>query len=370
MVVLLVICGGLLAYAFFLYPAILFGLARRRPVPDPGNFEPRVSVLIPVFNEEAVLPEKLENCLALDYPPDKLEIVFASDGSTDRSVEILRARNPGRATVIAYPVNRGKTAVLNETIPQLNGEIVVLTDASGLLNPEAVRRLAAHFADARIGCVCGVYHIIKEGRSHLDTSESSYHGFEMKLRLWEGRIRTTLSGTGSLCAFRRAEFRPLPADLINEDYVLPARLALGGQRVIYETGAHIHDKLSTGFRQAFRRRVRIAYGNWQQIGYLKPLLNPFRGFVSWVFYSHKLLRMALPYLLVAVLAAAFFTAPVLAWAGTALLGAALVAGLASLWLDQLFSGRNPLGFIVVVLINCLAVFWGTCQYFARRKVRW
>ena len=370
MIVLFAICVGLLAYAFFLYPAILFWLARRCPVPASAAFEPTVSVLIPVYNEEAVLREKLANCLALDYPPEKLQIVFVSDGSTDRSVEILRAGDARRVTVIANSVNRGKTAVLNETIPQLKGEIVVLTDASGLLNPEAIRCLAVHFADARIGCVCGIYHIIKEGRSHLDTSESSYHGFEMKLRLWEGRIRTTLSGTGSLCAFRRTEFQPLPADLINEDYVLPARLALGGQRVIYETGAHIHDKLSTGFRQVFRRRVRIAYGNWQQLVHLKSLLNPFRGFVSWVFYSHKLLRMALPYLLVAILVSAFFVAPVLAWVYAGLLGTALLAGLASLWLDRHFAGRNPLGFIVVVLINCLAVLLGTCQYLARRKVRW
>ncbi|MGD9874711.1 MAG: glycosyltransferase family 2 protein [Kiritimatiellia bacterium] len=370
MTALVVFCSGILAYLFLVYPAVLFLLALRRPVPQASGYEPGVSILIPVYNEECIVRAKLENCLALDYPPEKLEIVFVSDGSTDRTADILRASAGGRVKIVDCPVNRGKTAVLNEAIPTLRGEVVILTDASGLLNPEAVRRLAAHFADEQIGCVCGIYHIVKEGRSQLDSSESSYHGFEMKLRMWEGRIWTTLSGTGALCAFRRADYKPLPDGLINEDYVLPARIALGGRRVIYESGAHIHDKITTGLRQVFRRRVRIAYGNWQQLAFLKQLLNPRRGYLAWIFYSHKVLRMALPFVLLAMLVSAALITPAAAWAMMALLAAGLAAGLVSLWLDRCMSGHNPFGFVVVFFINCVAVFIGTFKFLSGQRVRW
>ena len=370
MITFIVISGGILIYMFFIYPAVLFLLARRRPAPAASRYEPSVSILVPIYNEAGVVREKLQNCLALDYPPEMLEIVFASHGSTDKSVETLRQVNSDRVTVLEYPRNRGKVAVLNELIPQLKGDVVMLTDASGLVNPEAVRRLASHFADESIGCVCGIYHIIREGRSHLDSSESSYHGFEMKLRLWEGRIRTTLSGTGALCAFRKADYEPLPPDLINEDYVLPARIAMRGKRVIYEPGVCIYYKITTGLSQVFRRRIRIAYGNWQQLAYLKPLLNPCRGYLAWIFYSHKLLRMALPYLLLGMVVCAALTAPAAAWAIIALLAAGLAAGLASLWVDRRISGHNPFGFIVVFLINCMAVFVGTFRFLSGRRVRW
>lgn len=370
MIVLLAICGFLLAYAFFLYPALLFLLARRQPAPQPGAYEPTVSILVPVYNEEAVVPAKLANCLALDYPPDKLEIVFASDGSTDRSVELLQADRSGRTTVIAYPQNRGKTAVLNAAIPRLRGEVVVLTDASGLLNPEALRRLAAHFADPQIGCVCGIYQIRTEGRSSLDASESSYLGMEMKLRLWEGRIRTSLSGTGSLLSIRKQDFEPLPADLLNEDFVIPARLALAGKRVVYDPGARVFDVIHTGIQQVFRRRVRIAYGNFQQLACLRPLLDPRRGFVSWIFYSHKLLRMAVPFIAIVMLAATFIASVTHGLILLSLLLLFLSAGIASLWMDKRFSRRIPMGSIVIIAINGLAVIVGTAFYLAGRKVRW
>lgn len=370
MITFIVICGIILFYTFFIYPAVLFLLALRRPVPAASGYEPSVSILVPVYNEEGVVRAKLENCLALDYPPEKLEIVFASDGSTDSSVELLRKQHSDRIAILEFTENRGKVAVLNDVIPKLKGDVAILTDASGLLNPGAVRRLAGHFADEQVGCVCGIYHIVKEGRSHLDSSESSYHGFEMKLRLWEGRIRTTLSGTGALCAFRKADYEVLPPDLINEDYVLPARMAMRGRRVIYEPGACIYDKISTGLRQVFRRRVRIAYGNWQQLACLKPLLNPFRGYLAWVFYSHKLLRMALPYLLLGIVVSTALIAPAAAWVIMALLAAGLAAGLVSLWADRRMSGHNPFGFMVVFLINCIAVFVGTFKFLSGQRVRW
>ncbi len=360
-----------LIYTFFIYPLLLRVLARwPRPTARNEKSLPMISLLIPVYNEEKVLLEKIANSLALDYPADLLEIVFVSDGSTDRSVSIIKASVDPRVHIVDYPENRGKTAVLNETIPQLRGEIVVLTDASGLLNADVLKHMIPHFHDAQVGCVCGIYHIIKEGRSRVDTAESSYHGLEMQLRSWEGQIWSTLSGTGSLCAFRKSDYQILPPDVINEDYILPARIALQGKRVIYEPRAHLYDRISTSLAQGFRRRVRIAYGNWQQIACLKALLNPARGYLAWVFYSHKLLRMAFPLILAVLVLTSWTVSRGLFFS---ILGAILISmalGIVALLMDRLFRGHNPLGFLVLIFFNCAAVVIGTAKFITGQKVKW
>lgn len=365
------LCLFLVGYAFALYPALLFLLSRRaKPTAKKDDYLPAVSVLVPVFNEERTVEAKLGNCLELDYPADRLEIVFASDGSTDRTASILKENADPRIRVIEYPRNRGKASVLNETIPQLKGEVVILTDATGLLNAAAVKNLARHFADPEVGCVCGFYRIIREGRTRMDSAESSYHGVEMLLRLWEGQIRSTLSGTGALCALRRADHQPLPPDVINEDYVLPARIALAGKRVVYDPEARIADRISTSPAHVFRRRVRIAYGNWQQVAHLKGLLNPARGYLSWVFYSHKLLRMLMPFVLLLLLASSFALPPAVWIPVIAGLGALVTLGLGGLVLDRVMKDANPLSVVVLVFFNFAAVLVGTFKYLAGRTVKW
>ncbi len=369
---LLIFIAGLLvlAYTLALYPLSVWILARRRPDhAAPDGAWPSVTLLIPIYNEEAVVLEKAANSLALQYPGE-LEILFASDGSTDGGAARLRGLDDRRLRILEYPQNEGKVATLNKAVAAARGEILVLTDASGQLNPEALLRMLPHFRDPAIGCVCGMYHIIRRDRSEIDSAEHSYHSMEIRLRLWEGRIRTTLSGTGALCAFRRAEFAPLPPHLINDDYIIPARIALGGQRVIYEPGAHIHDHITTRMAQAFRRRVRIAYGNWQQLVFLRALLHPARGYLAWVFYSHKVLRMALPLVLLALWAASFGVAPTLGWVLLAGFAGTLALGLLGMALDRHFPERNPLAFVALVYLNLLATMAGTCRFFRGQKVKW
>ncbi|MCZ6704565.1 MAG: glycosyltransferase family 2 protein [Bacteroidetes bacterium] len=365
------ISGALLTYTFVVYPLAICLLSRfgQKVLPRVDHW-PHVSLLVPVYNEENVIGEKLKNCLELDYPPDRLEIVFASDGSTDRTVEILQTCIDPRVRILDYQKNRGKAAVLNETIPGLHGDIVLLTDASGILNKSALRTIVPLFHDHSVGCVCGMYHILKEGRTQVDSAESSYHGFEMQLRLWEGIVWTTLSGTGALTAVRRDEYEALPLGVINEDYIIPSRVALRGKRVIYAPDAHIFDRISTSLRDVYRRRVRIAYGNWQQVAHLRALLNPFRGYLSWVFYSHKILRMAMPFLVVLLFASSFWLSPWIYWSSLLGFCALLLLGIGGLVFDRFIKGHNPFGFIVLVYFNCVAVFIGTFKYFAGCKVKW
>ena len=370
---LVVLAGaaGLIAYTLAVYPCLIYALARLgRPVQEDPDHLPTISVLVPVYNEEKVLPEKLQNCLELDYPADRLQIAFASDGSSDRSAELLRACRDPRVTVFDYAVNRGKAAVLNDTIPRLTGQIVVLSDASGILQPTVLRTIGPLFADPQVGCVGGIYHIFKQGRTHVDAAESSYNGFEMQLRLWEGMAWSALSGTGALCAIRRADYQPLPDRVINDDFLIPSRIALQGKRVIYDQRVHVFDRIFTSLGDVYRRRVRIAYGNWQQLAHLRPLLNPLRGYLAWVFYSHKLLRTALPFLLVALVITSYALSPWLCLGLVTALAGLLVMGLAGLVLDRHIQGYNPLGLVSLVFFNCMAVFIGTFKYLIGSTVRW
>lgn len=372
MKILFSLCVLLVAYGVALYPLLLFLWSRRRgrPTAWKDDYRPPVSLLVPLFNEEATVEAKLKNCLELDYPADRLEIVFASDGSTDRTGSILKGHADPRARVIEYPQNRGKSAVLRETIPTLKGEVVILTDATGMLNAAAVRRLVRHFADPEVGCVCGFYRIVPDGRTRMDSAESTYHSGEMLLRLWEGRIRTSLSGTGALSAIRKADCPTLPPHIINDDYVLTARIALAGKRVVYDPEARVADRISTSPSHMFRRRVRIAYGNCQQVAHLKSLLNPARGYLSWVFYSHKLLRMLMPFVLLLLVAVSFALPPVVWSSVLVALVAVAVLGLVGLVLDRMLKDANPLSVVVLVILNFAAVLVGTFQYLAGRKVRW
>ncbi|MBU1693499.1 MAG: glycosyltransferase family 2 protein [Verrucomicrobia bacterium] len=374
MLALFIICGFVLGYTLGLYPLAMWALARWRGrpwrVPAPGAALPSISMIIPVYNEEKILREKIENCLRLDYPADRIEFIFALDGCTDSSEAIVTGGADPRVRLQAFAANRGKVAILNDVIPGVRSELIVISDASGMINPAGLRELVAPFADPEVGGAAGVYRVSREDRSQLDSAEHSYHGFEMKLRGWEGLVRTTLSGTGSLFAFRQAEFEPFPAGLINEDYVLSSRLALRGRRVVYVPGAQLVDRLSTRPAAVFRRRVRIAYGNWQQIRYLRELLNPARGFLFWVFVSHKLLRMLLPFVLVAFLVSSMALGSTVAWlmgAGALLL---VAAGALGLLLDRFFRNFNPLSVVALVFINFVAVFVGTGKYIAGRKAAW
>lgn len=371
---LLIVLGialSLIGYTFCVYPLVVYMLARNAcPIAKREDADFSVSIVIPVYNEEGVVAEKLSNCLDLDYPKEKLEIIFASDGSTDRSMEILREQAGGQVTLLDFEENRGKVAVLNEVVPKCQGELVLLTDASGIVNRDALRVMVGSFSDRNVGAVCGIYHIFKEGRTRMDSAESTYHGFEMQLRLWEGRIWTTLSGTGSLFLLRREDYQHLPPGVINEDYILPAKIALTGKRVVYEPLAHLYDRISTSLPAVFRRRVRIAYGNWQMIAYLKPLLNPTAGYLSWIFWSHKLLRMALPYLLAVLVVGTYLLSLPLFYAGLALTGMLLAVGIVGLLMDRYVKGHNPLGFLTLVFLNFAAIIVGTVKFFTRSKVRW
>jgi cellulose synthase/poly-beta-1,6-N-acetylglucosamine synthase-like glycosyltransferase len=290
-------------YAFAGYPLVLMalGLAIRREVKK-APIRPLVSLLIPAYNEARVMARKIENSLALDYAADCIEIVVVSDGSSDETVTI--ARSTGGVRVIALPKNRGKVAALNAAVPQLRGEIIVFSDASAMLAADAVRRLVENFADPAVGAACGRYRVVKSNEVNIGASEDVYWRYEAFLKIHESRLASTLGAHGHLHAIRKELYPFPPAETINDDYVIPLAALARGFRAVHEPTAVVFEEARE--MTGFQRRIRIVAGNLQQLRHLGQFLKPFQPLPLLFFLSHKVVRLVVPFAMLAALTANLF----------------------------------------------------------------
>lgn len=313
------------------YPLALRLLARRMPrrAPPaalPAERLPSVTMIVPAYNEAGVIVEKLRNLAALDYPEGRLTVVLACDGCRDATPALARAsglfdRYGGRFVLADFPVNRGKVAVLNETIGAATGEIVALTDASAMLDPDALRRAVAHFADPRVGVVCPTYRV---DRSE-NPGERAYWAHQVGVKADEAAVAAPMGAHGAFYLFRRAPWTPLPPDTVNDDFVLPLAIVKAGYDAVYDPSIAALEREGTAAAgQEIRRRVRIGAGNMQQAVRLAGLADPRRPGLAFVFLSGKGLRPFVPFLIVAAL----LSAGVAAAQGSALFAAVFLAGIA------------------------------------------
>lgn len=287
-------------YAFAGYPLFLWGLglAIRREVRKAPH-HPFVSLLISAYDEERVIARKIENSLELEYLADRIEIVVVSDGSTDRTVEI--ARSAGGIRVLALARNHGKVAALNAAVPQLRGEIIVFSDASALLMPDSVGRLVENFADPSVGAACGRYTVLKPNEVNIGAPESFYWKYEAFIKTHESRLASTVGAHGHLHAIRK-ELYPFPApETINDDYVIPLAVIAQGYRAVYEPEAIVVEEARE--MTGFGRRIRIMAGNLQQLRYLRRFLRPLQPLPLLFFLSHKVVRLFIPFAMLAALGA-------------------------------------------------------------------
>lgn len=261
---------------------------------------PFVSIVIPAYNEEKVILDKIENCLWLSYRADKLEIIVASDGSTDKTNEIVKSYQDQGVRLIAYRERSGKTGLVNKTIPQAKGEIIILSDASSLLSIDSVQILVRHFFNPKVGCVSGTYKLINANDTSRSAGEGVYWKYEALLKENESRLSSILGAHGAIYTFRKELFVPIPPHAINDDYIVPMTIVEQGYKVVYESDAVGIEIAETDLSHEFKRRVRIMAGNFQQIFLLKNLLNPFKGAIAFQFFSHKVMRLISPFLQVLV----------------------------------------------------------------------
>jgi cellulose synthase/poly-beta-1,6-N-acetylglucosamine synthase-like glycosyltransferase len=298
------------AYAYLVYPGLIFIASRlfgRKPNPPAFDAEsaPSVSLIISALNEESVVAERIENFLALDYPEHKLKLVIASDGSTDRTNAIVRSyeqRFPERVKLLDYSQRRGKSTVLNDTVPDADGEIVVFSDANTFFERRAVQNLVRWFADPAIGAVCGKLKLVTPHRG--TNVDGLYWRYETFLKLCEARLGALLGTNGAIYAMRRSDYLPIPSDTIIDDFMIPLQMKIHtGKRIVYDADAVANEETPADHRAEFRRRTRIGAGGFQSLVRLWRLLLPQHGWSSFTFWSHKLMRWCCPFFLAAMLVA-------------------------------------------------------------------
>ena len=294
--------AGLLVYTHLGYPLVLWALTRGRRVSNPRSQAvlPPVSLIVPAYDEEEVIAGKVANALALDYPRERLQVIVASDGSTDATVE--RARAAGADLVLELPPG-GKVAALNAGAEQATGEILAFSDANSVWSPNALGQLVAPFADPKVGYVCGAVRFLDPGGDNL---EGAYWRYEMAVREMESALAGVTAGNGAIYSVRKDAYVPL-APTGSHDLSFPFAFAKRGLRSLYAPAARAEEKMVPTLEGEFARKRRMMVGLWDIVvgeGMLSPRGYP--PLFAFEVLSHRLLRYLSPLLhLVALVANAF-----------------------------------------------------------------
>ena len=293
----------LILYTYLGYPFLLFffslkGKASSAPAEERGEIRsgwPAVSIIISAYNEEGVIEEKLKNTLELDYPAGKREIIVASDGSTDRTNQVAALYQDGGVRLLWHKERQGKSALLNQAVPQTNGEIIVFTDANALLDRGTLQNLIRHFQDERVGFVTGRTRYTT-GSSVEDTT-GMYNRYERYLKKKESMLGSCVGADGAIFAIRKNLWFPLrPCDL--NDLTVPLKVIQQGYRGIMEESAVAREDASPEMEGEIHRQIRITNRTLRALLRNRGLLNPFRNpLFAWQLFSHKLLRLMVPFLM-------------------------------------------------------------------------
>lgn len=327
-------CVLLLAHVFVGYPAWMWLLARGRPRPvhSQAAATPTVTVVIAAHDAAAHIDAKLANLAALDYPRDRLDIVVACDGCGDDTAARCRRAGDPRVRVLEFAERRGKASCLNDAVAVASGELLLMTDVRQELEPNALRELVADLGDPAVGAVSGELRL-RDAETGFALGVDAYWRYEKLIRHAESRSGSTIGVTGALYAMRRALFRPLPPGTVLDDVLVPMRVVAAGSRVVFEPDAVAWDRPSQQPAEERRRKIRTLAGNYQLVQLEPWLLLPWRNPVWFRFASHKLLRLAAPWLLVVLaLAGAALASHHIIYAGALLL---LLAGLGAVAFGRL-----------------------------------
>ena len=312
---------GAVAYNYVGYPVVLFILStlsqaksdlsylmrrQTRRCTPPANYVPSVALLISAYNEESVIGAKVRNTLGLNYPQERLEVLFGLDAPTDSTAEILNQFEASAFHIFHFSTRRGKLAVLRELAQRTSADILIFTDANTMLEPNCIRTLVRHFADPSVGAVSGEeVRMVAPGSD--PAAESLYWRYESALKILESRMNCLQGGNGAALAVRRSLFNP-SRDSIVEDFQIPLEIRFNGYRVVYDPEAIAVEEITPGFSAQFARRIRIGAGNYQTLFGNFDYLNPANGLLTFSFFSHRVLRWLTPLLLLV----AFFSSVMLA----------------------------------------------------------
>lgn len=298
------LCIGTILYVYAGYPALLTLLARLSP-PKPVGYTsqlPTVTLLIAAYNEAAVIAQKLENSLALNYPSERLQILVTADGSKDDTPAIVNQFSERGVELCYEPQRRGKMAAINRAIPYVRGQIVIFSDANNLYDGDALQHLVAPFADPHVGAVSGAKVILK-GDGALGNSEGLYWKYESYIKKQETHLGSCTGVAGEIFAIRRELFEAPPDQIINDDFYMAMRLIRCGHRVVYAPQARSYERVSLTAQDEVARRARIVAGRYQAMSLAGELLPWQQPFITWQIISHKYSRPLLPLAMIGALLA-------------------------------------------------------------------
>ncbi len=298
---------AIIAYTFVGYGLVLWLLVRVKrvlkkpvalPVPPDGQL-PTCCLIVAAYNEEAEIERKIKNSLALAYPAHKLSILFVTDGSSDRTPDIVAAHPEVR--LMHEPARRGKIHAVHRAVAASDADILVFTDANTVLNPDALLVLCKHYQNPRIGAVSGEKRIASGETADASTAgEGFYWKYESTLKKWDAELHSLVGSAGELFSIRRSLYQPVPPNTVLDDFMISMNIAKQGYRVAYEPAAYAVETASANVEEELKRKVRIAAGGIQSIVWLWPLLLPFkRPLLTFQYVSHRVLRWTVtPFLLV------------------------------------------------------------------------
>ncbi|MDO6439308.1 glycosyltransferase family 2 protein [Cyclobacterium sp. 1_MG-2023] len=304
---------AVVAYTFLGYGIViallvkLKGLFRKGDDNTQEDFVPEVTLVVPCFNEADIIKEKIINSLSLEYPNDKIEIVFITDGSNDHFREVL---NEFPSVKLLHEDRRaGKTAAENRAMKFVKSPFVVFTDANTNLNKKAIKNIVKHFSKENVGCVSGEKRVlVEEEDSASSAGEGMYWKYESFLKKMDSKFYSAVGAAGELVAFRTSLYRDLPEDTILDDFMQSLLIASDGYRIVYEPDAYAMETGSDTTSEELKRKVRISAGGWQSMKRLFFKITPFNHpLLFFQYLSHRVLRWTItPFLLLLIFILNFF----------------------------------------------------------------
>jgi len=296
MIVIFWVSLFLIFYTYFGYGILLYLLIKLKRVLKPLKrsqylFDelPSCTLIVAAFNEESFIKEKINNTLSLNYPSGKLEIIFVTDGSSDRTPEIV-SQHP-EIKLLHSSERKGKISAVHRAIEEVTTDLMVFTDANTFLNSEALVLLCRHYADKKVGAIAGEKRVLIEETSDATAGEGFYWKYESKLKEWDSELYSVVGAAGELFSIRKDLYLPVPVNSVLDDFMISMRIAEKGFVIIYEPEAFASESSSANITEELKRKVRIAAGGIQSIIWLKSLLNPFHfPTLTFQYVSHRVLR--------------------------------------------------------------------------------
>ncbi len=300
-------CLFVVAYTFAGYGLLLYffvkvkNTRRSKILFTPTEFIPSVTLLIAAYNEEDLILDKVQDSLALNYPKEKLQIIFVTDGSTDKTPQLLQ--NQAEITVLHTNDRNGKMAAIKRAMPYVNGDILVFSDANTFLNVDAINELVKHYQNPKVGAVAGEKRILVD--EHADASaagEGFYWKYESFLKKLDYQLYSNVGAAGELFSVRKSLYPFVESDTIIDDHMIAMRIAESGYIIAYEPNAFALETASANSKEELKRKIRIAAGGMQSILRLRKAANPFNNpTLTFQYISHRVLRWTVtPFLLVII----------------------------------------------------------------------